>query len=255
MSAALRVENVSKRFGGLLALDNVSLEAMPGQITSVIGQNGAGKTTLLNMITQLPPPDSGRVFAGEFELTNMAPAQIAGKGIVRTFQQLRIFTRLSALDNVLIAFQRNRGESIWNLFARPLTVRQQHTAHRARAREILDELDLSSVADVEAGTLSYGLQKLLSLARGIATEAQILMLDEPTSGLSADFVDRILAIVRRMRAGGRTVVLVEHDMDVVFDVSDHIVVLDQGKVFAQGTRAEIRINKDVRAIYFGTRVA
>ena len=254
MKGSLRVESVSKRFGGLQALDSVSLVAVPGQITSIIGQNGAGKTTLLNMITQLPPPDSGRVFAGDLELTNLAPARLASQGIVRTFQQLRIFTRLSVLDNVLIAFQNNSGESIWTLMSRPFTVRKQHAAHRARAYAILAELGLASVADVEAGTLSYGLQKILSLARGIATNSQILMLDEPASGLSGDFVTRILDIVRRMRDEGKTIVLVEHDMDIVFDVSDRIVVLDQGKVFAEGTPAEIRVNEGVRAIYFGNRV-
>lgn len=254
MAASLRVENVSKRFGGLLALDGVSIEARPGQITSIIGQNGAGKTTLLNTITQLPPPDSGRVFAGDAELTRLSPHKIPSRGIVRTFQQLRIFTRLSTLDNVLLGFQHNSGERIANLLAKPTAVRWQQSSNLERAHAILAELELSSFAHVEAGTLSYGLQKLLSLARATATDAQILMLDEPTSGLSGDFVRRILAIVKRMRERGRTVLLVEHDMDVVFDVSDRIIVLDHGKLFAQGTPAEIRSNTDVRAIYFGSRV-
>jgi branched-chain amino acid transport system ATP-binding protein len=195
MALPLRVEGVTKRFGGLLALDAVSVEAVPGRITSIIGQNGAGKTTLLNTISQLPPPDSGRVYAGDTERAN--------------------------------------GE---------------------KARRILDELQLSEIADVEAGTLSYGLQKLVSLARAVATDAEILMLDEPTSGLSADFIARILSIVKRMREGGMTIVLVEHDMDVVFEVSDRIVVMDQGKVFAEGSPSEIRSNADVRTIYFGSRV-
>lgn len=255
MGIVLRVENVSKRFGGLAALGDVSLQAMPGEITSIIGQNGAGKTTLLNTITQLPPPDSGRVFAGDIELTGMAPHKVAAGGIVRTFQQLRIFARLSVLENVLLGFQHSAGEQLWNLVVRPDAVRAQRRDHLDRARAILAELDLADVADVEAGTLSYGLQKLLSLARAIATDAQILMLDEPTSGLSGDFVARILAIVKDMRARGRTVVLVEHDMDVVFDISDRIVVLDHGRLFAQGTPDEIRRHEGVREIYFGSRVA
>jgi ABC-type branched-subunit amino acid transport system ATPase component len=255
MGVVLRVENVSKRFGGLAALDDVSLEARPGEITSIIGQNGAGKTTLLNTITQLPPPDSGRVFAGDLELTGMAPHRIPAAGIVRTFQQLRIFTRLSVLDNVLLGFQHNTGEKIVNLVARPQAVHAQRAMHLTRARAILDELELEGLAEEEAGNLSYGLQKLLSLARAIATDAQILMLDEPTSGLAGDFVQRILAIVRGMRERGRTVVLVEHDMDVVFDISDRIVVLDHGKLFAHGSPAEIRSNAGVREIYFGSRVA
>ena len=254
MTASLRVENVSKRFGGLAALDGVSIEAHPAQITSIIGQNGAGKTTLLNTITQMPPPDSGRVFVGDIELTGMAAHVIPSKGIVRTFQQLRIFKRLTVLDNVLLGFQCNRGERLTNLLAKPVAVRRDQAAHVERAFVILDELELSGMSEREAGTLSYGLQKLLSLARAIATDAQILMLDEPTSGLSGDFVGRILMIVKRMRERGRTVVLVEHDMDVVFDVSDRIIVLDHGKLFAHGTPGEIRVNADVRAIYFGSRV-
>lgn len=255
MDVVLRVEKVSKRFGGLTALDDVSLEARPGEITSIIGQNGAGKTTLLNTITQLPPPDSGRVFAGDVELTGMAPHRIPAMGIVRTFQQLRIFTRLSVLDNVMLGFQQNIGEKLANLVVRPRATTAQRAGHVARARAILEELELAKFADEEAGNLSYGLQKLLSLARAIATDAQILMLDEPTSGLAGDFVQRILAIVKTMRERGRTVVLVEHDMDVVFDISDRIVVLDHGKLFAHGIPAEIRRNAGVREIYFGSRVA
>jgi ABC-type branched-subunit amino acid transport system ATPase component len=254
MATALRVEGVSKRFGGLTALDGVSIEALPGQITSIIGQNGAGKTTLLNAITQLPPPDEGRVFAGDIELTGAAPHAIAAKGVVRTFQQLRIFSRLSALDNVMLGYQHNRGEKLLNLLAAPFAVRRQHETNLARARRTLADLDLAGQEQAEAGTLSYGLQKLLSLARAIATDAQILMLDEPTSGLSGEFIGRILKVVKQMRSEGRTVVLVEHDMDVVFDISDRIIVLDHGKLFAQGTPAEIRTNPDVRAIYFGSRV-
>jgi branched-chain amino acid transport system ATP-binding protein len=254
MTAALRVEGVSKRFGGLAALDGVSIEALPGQITSIIGQNGAGKTTLLNAITQLPPPDEGRVFAGDIELTGAVPHAIAAKGVVRTFQQLRIFSRLSALDNVMLGYQHNRGEKLVNLLTTPFAVRRQNDANLARARQTLADLDLAGLEQTEAGTLSYGLQKLLSLARAIATDAQILMLDEPTSGLSGEFIDRILKIVKQMRSEGRTVVLVEHDMDVVFDISDKIIVLDHGKLFAQGTPAEIRADPDVRAIYFGSRV-
>lgn len=251
-AAALRVENVSKRFGGLAALDGVSIEALPGQITSIIGQNGAGKTTLLNAITQLPPPDSGRVFAGDIELTGTAPHTIAAKGVARTFQQLRIFTRLSVLDNVLLGYQHNRGEMLINLLIAPGAVRREHKAHLERARATLADLDLAEHAGTEAGTLSYGMQKLLSLARVIATDAKILMLDEPTSGLSGEFIGRILEIVRKMRAEGRAVVLIEHDMDVVFDVVDRISVLHFGRMVEEGATSEIRGSAKVQEIYLGT---
>jgi ABC-type branched-subunit amino acid transport system ATPase component len=251
----LRVEDVSKRFGGLLALDRVSLHACPGQITSIIGQNGAGKTTLLNAITQLPPPDEGRIYAEGFELTGLPPHCVASHGVARTFQQLRIFTHLTALENVMLGFQHNPGEALWRLVARPRSIARKQRAHLDRARSILAELELLDVAEESAATLSYGMQKLLSLARLIATDANILMLDEPTSGLSPDAIERILTIVANLRGEGKTVVLVEHDMDVVFEVSDRIIVLDQGRLFAEGSPSEIRTNADVRAIYFGSRVA
>jgi ABC-type branched-subunit amino acid transport system ATPase component len=250
----LRVESVSKRFGSLLALDGVSLVADSNRVTSIIGHNGAGKTTLLNTITQQPPPDSGRIFVGEHELIGSAPHRVLARGVARTFQQLRMFNRLSVLDNVLLGFQDNEGESLWALLAKPSLIIRQQKEHLARAHILLDRLGLHDLAAAPAGSLSYGLQKLLSLARVLATNAPVVMLDEPTSGLSRDFIDIILAIVAEMRAAGKTVVLVEHDMDVVFEVSDWIVVLNQGKLFAEGTSQDIRSNADVRAIYFGQRV-
>jgi ABC-type branched-subunit amino acid transport system ATPase component len=250
----LRVENVSKRFGGLAALQDISLEAHPGRVTSIIGQNGAGKTTLINAIAQLPPPDSGRIFVGDQELTGSPPWRVVGRGVARTFQQLRIFPHLSVLENVLLGFQDTRGEAMWRLLVTPLHVRRQGYEQRARARDILRSLDLADLENMKAGSLSYGLQKLLSLARVLATEAPVIMLDEPTSGLGRDFIDRILKIVTDMRARQRTVILIEHDMDVVFEVSDWVIVLNQGRLLTQGRPAEIRVNQEVRSVYFGSRV-
>lgn len=250
---ALRVENVSKRFGGLQALESVSLTAEASRVTSIIGQNGAGKTTLLNTITQVPPPDSGRIFVGNTELTGTQPPLVVAKGVARTFQQLRVFPRLTVIDNVLLGFQHNSGEQLWRLIATPRQVWRQDQTFVAEAREILHQLDLTEFAEEPAGSLSYGFQKLLSLARLLATDAPVLMLDEPTSGLGGDFVNRILTIVSGLCRAGKTIVLVEHDMDVVFEISDWIVVLNQGKLFAQGAPAEIRSNNDVRSIYFGNR--
>jgi ABC-type branched-subunit amino acid transport system ATPase component len=250
----LRVDSVSKRFGGLLALDGVSLSADASRVTSIIGHNGAGKTTLLNAITQQPPPDSGRIFVGSDELTGVSPHRVLARGVARTFQQLRIFSRLTVLDNVLLGFPGNEGESLWRLLARPAVILRQEEELLHRAHTLLDRLGLRNAADNPAGSLSYGLQKLLSLARVIATDAPVIMLDEPTSGLSRDVIDIILAIVAEMRAAGKAVIIVEHDMDVVFEISDWIVVLNQGKLFAEGSAQNIRSNADVRAIYFGQRV-
>jgi len=251
---SLRVERISKRFGGLLALDSVSLEARPGKVTSIIGQNGAGKTTLLNVICQMPRPDHGRVFVGSRDLTGLAPSRIVRAGVARTFQQLRIFEKLTVRENVLLAFQDNDGEQLWRLALSPARVWHNRKRQRTRADEILERLALANHAGEIAGSLSYGHQKLLSLARVVATEAPVVMLDEPTSGLAGDMIERILAIVRHMASSKRTVLLIEHDMEVVFDVSDWVVVLDQGRLFCEDTPNAVRVNDDVRAIYFGSRV-
>lgn len=250
----LRIEGVSKRYGGLMALDDVSLEAKPGKVTSIIGQNGAGKTTLLNVICQMPPPDSGHVYAGTRELTGLPPSRIVAAGVARTFQQLRIFEKLSVLDNVMLALQDNPGEDIWRLVLTPGATRRADARHREQASAILERVALSTHAETIAGTLSYGHQKLLSLARVIACNTPVVMLDEPTSGLDSDMIARILEIVRELAAEGRTVVLIEHDMEVVFDISDWVIVLDQGRLFCQDTPERVRANEEVRAIYFGSRV-
>ena len=255
MAPHLVVQDVTKRFGGVTALNHLSLEVARERVTSVIGSNGAGKTTLLNVISQLTPPDEGRVLLGAIDLTTLSPARVVRHGIARTFQQLRIFRKLSVLDNVLLGFQENEGESLWRLFARPPAVLANRRLNRARAGAILDTLGLLEVAGTPAGGLSYGQQKLVSLARVIATDAMLLMLDEPTSGLPPELIALILTVVRKLVAQRKTVLLIEHDMDVVFDVSDRIIVLDEGRLLFEGPPDAVRRNAEVRALYFGTRVA
>jgi ABC-type branched-subunit amino acid transport system ATPase component len=251
----LVVDTVTKRFGGVTALNRLSLEVAPERVTSVIGSNGAGKTTLLNVISQLTPADEGRVLLGPLDLTGLSPHRVVHHGIARTFQQLRIFQKLSVLDNVLLAFQQTRGESLLQLFARPGAVVANRRSNRTRAHALLEAIGLADLAGTPAGELSYGQQKLVSLARVIATDAGVLMLDEPTSGLPPELTSAILAMVRKLVAEGRTVLLIEHDMDVVFEVSDWIVVLDEGRLLFQGTPEAVRRNAEVRALYFGKRVA
>lgn len=254
-STYLTVETVTKRFGGVTALDRVSLGVQQRQVTSIIGSNGAGKTTLLNAISQLDPPDEGRVWLDGRELTGLAPEAVVHQGVARTFQQLRIFQKLSVLDNVLLGFQQNPGESLWRLFGTPHRVRASQRRNHGRAVEILTMVGLLEFARKSAGTLSYGQQKLLSLARVLATDARLLMLDEPTSGLPPDMITLILGVVRGLVGKGRTVLLIEHDMDVVFDVSDWVIVLDEGRLLYEGKPDAVRQNPEVRAIYLGTRVA
>lgn len=250
----LRVEDVTKRFGGVTALSHLSLEARRGLITSIIGSNGAGKTTLLNVISRLIPADEGRILLDGNDISRLAPHQVVSRGIARTFQQLRIFEKLTVLENVVLGFQDNQGEALWRLFGRPLAAVASERANRSRAEGVIESLGLLEHVGAPAGRLSYGHQKLVSLARVMATGADLLMLDEPTSGLPPELVGGILTIVRKLAAEGKTVLLIEHDMDVVFDVSDWIVVLDEGRRIFEGTTGEVRRNAEVRALYFGTRV-
>ncbi len=251
----LVVEGVTKRFGGVTALNRLTLDVQPARVTSVIGSNGAGKTTLLNVISRLVAADEGCVRLSGLDLTHLAPEEVVHRGVARTFQQLRIFQKLSVLDNVLLGFQENTSESLWRLFAEPRRVSRQQRAIRTRAEAILHTLRLGDLALSPAGALSYSHQKLVSLARVMATGARLLMLDEPTSGLPPELIELILTLVRTMTAEGKTILLIEHDMDVVFDVSDWIVVLDEGRRIFEGTADEVRHNPEVRALYFGTRVA
>lgn len=254
-SGHLVVDGVTKRFGGVAALSHLSLEVRRGRVTSLIGSNGAGKTTLLNVISRLTIPDEGRVLLDGADISRLAPHEVVRRGVARTFQQLRVFQKMSVLNNVLLGFQENRGESLWRLFTRPLAVAASQRVNRSRAEAILETLGLLEHAPVPAGQLSYGHQKLVSLARAMATGADLLMLDEPTSGLPPELIEAILTLVRKVTAEGTTVLLVEHDMDVIFDVSDWIIVLDEGRRIFEGTTDEVRRNAAVRALYFGTRVA
>lgn len=248
----LKVQSVSKRFGGLLALDDVSLSAEPGRVTGLIGQNGAGKTTLLDVIAQRTKADVGRVRVGDVELTGVGSFQ-ASRWVARAFQQLRMFGSLSVIDNVIAAMPGNLGESLWREVAMPRRVSMQRREMRDRAHAILDDFRLSRHADSLCGTLSYGIQKMVSLARLRASSAPVLLIDEPTSGLAPDAIANILERIRALRDEGRVVVLVEHDMAVMFAASDHIVVLNQGKVLTSGTPQQIRENTQVRSVYFGER--
>lgn len=250
----LVVENVSKSFGGVLALDQLSLSAERGQITGIIGSNGAGKTTLLNVISQTIRADSGRVYIGHRELTGLPAHRVVGEGVSRTFQQLRIFQKMTVLENVLLGFQNNPGEALWRVALTGSGIIRSDREMIGQAEAILTGLGLFDHAAELAQSLSYGQQKLLSLARVMATGAELIMLDEPTSGLSLELINVIQDIVKSMAAENKTVLFIEHDMEVIFEISDHIIVLDQGRLLFQGTPDEVRSNDDVRAIYLGTRI-
>lgn len=247
----LRVSGVSKGFGGVVALSELSFEVEAGTITSLIGPNGAGKTTAVNVISRVLDADTGSLEFGGRPIIGLHPAALPRMGLVRTFQHLRLFQRLTALDNVLLGIQWQPGERLSHAVFRPLATRRAVRAARRRAEEILDYLGLREVSGEVVGNLAYGHQKLLSLGRVLATDAKLLMLDEPCSGLYPDMVAKMLDLIRDQVRRGRTVLLIEHDMDVVFSISDWVIVLNEGRLLVSGKPGEIARDPQVQAVYLG----
>jgi ABC-type branched-subunit amino acid transport system ATPase component len=251
MSAVLELDQVSKRFGGLAAVQDLSFDVQPGRITSLIGGNGAGKTTVFNLITGYLAPDAGQIrFRGQ-RIDGLAPHKIARTGISRGFQELRLFNRLTALDNVQAAVPQQKGESILRAIFGGQELREEAKATETLSRQILDDLTISHQVDTLAEQLSYGQQKLLALGRLVAAKGDFLLLDEPTSGLSPamvdDFCDRMKALV----ASGRSILLIEHNVEIVMRLSDWVIVLHQGGKIAEGTPDEVRRNSAVMHTYLG----
>jgi branched-chain amino acid transport system ATP-binding protein len=249
---ALRVEHLSKRFGGVHAIDDLSWSIRPGAVHSIIGPNGAGKTTLLNLLTGVYAPTAGRIFFDEREITGAAPHGFAAAGIGRTFQNLQIFFNMTALENVMTG--RHLGERCGLLSAMLHTPRLKRAEAecRARALELLGSLGLENYAATDAASLPYGALKRLEIARALAAEPSLLLLDEPAAGLNPTEARDIDALIKNLAAHGTTVVLVEHNMRLVMGVSDHILVLDYGRRLSEGTAADICADPRVIEAYLGT---
>jgi branched-chain amino acid transport system ATP-binding protein len=251
----LRVENLSRRFGGVEAIAGLSFEIRPGTVHSIIGPNGAGKTTLLNLLTGVYAPSTGRIVLDGIELTGAPPHRYAAAGIGRTFQNLQVFFNMTVLENVMTG--RHRLERIGlaaALLHTPLLGRTERES-RARALEWLRFLDLAGAADSAAEALPYGALKRLEIARALAGEPRILLLDEPAAGLNPTEALEIDALIRRVAASGTTVVLVEHNMHLVMGVSDHILVLDHGRRLAEGSAEQVRHDPRVIEAYLGAGAA
>ena len=252
MTVRLSVEGVCKRFGGLQALDNVSMVAEAGRITGLVGQNGAGKTTLLDVIARRTDPDSGRILLGDTQL-NALDSRRAGAWVARAFQQLRLFGGCSVMDNLVAGVPDRRVEALWREILAWRDLTRRRAAYRARAMEVLQQFGLADRSSAPAGSLSYGLQKLLSLARAHMTGAPVLLIDEPTSGLPEDGVRAVLDVLAGWRNEGRTIVLVEHDPAVMFGICESLVVLNQGRILTSGTPEAVRRDPTVRELYLGER--
>jgi len=249
--SALAVEDVAIAFGGVAAVAGVSFAVAPREIVAIIGPNGAGKTTLFNIIAGNYRPSRGRVTLQDDDVTGLAPHLLARRGLSRTFQNLQIFFRMTAAENVMVGRHLHEQRNVLpHLFALPSVLRQNR-ATREKAEELLAFVGLSALADQPAGTLPYGALKRLEIARALATEPKVLLLDEPAAGCNAVETLEIDAVIQKVAASGVAVVLVEHDMKLVMKISRRIHVLDQGRTLAEGTPAEVRANPEVVKIYLG----
>jgi branched-chain amino acid transport system permease protein len=247
----LDVRNVSKSFAGVQAVDGLSLHLERGRISALIGPNGAGKTTVFNLLTGVLPLDQGSVILNGRDITGLRPDQIAHAGMVRTFQDVRIFGGMSVLENVMFGVLHQPGEHLGPLFLRPQLVRKGERRVRDRAFECLDFVGMADAANVRCSSLGYGQQKLVSLARLLATDAEVLLLDEPMSGIDHHALDEILQLVLRLRDVGRTVCVVEHSLDVVRQLADHIFFMELGKITAEGSFEELTSDPRLSQVYFG----
>jgi neutral amino acid transport system ATP-binding protein len=248
----LEVDEVVKRFGGIRAVDGATMKVTEGEITALIGPNGAGKTTLFNVVTGFYRGDRGSVTFDGREVFGESPYEIARKGMVRTFQITKALAAMPVIDNMMLAAPNQPGERFRNLILRPGQVRTREEEVRAQAMELLEIFNLTSLADEYAGTLSGGQRKLLELARALMARPKLLLLDEPMAGINPVLGKRLLDHMQRLRQDhGVTFLFIEHDMEVVMNHSDRVVVMAQGHVIAEGQPDEVRRDKRVIDAYLG----
>ncbi|MFB4203755.1 Lipopolysaccharide export system ATP-binding protein LptB [wastewater metagenome] len=252
----ITIDNVSKAFGGLKAVQNVSFEVERGSITGLIGPNGAGKSTLFNIVAGLIPPDSGRITLEGTDITGIPPHRLFHMGLVRTFQIPHEFSRMTVRENLMVVPAGQSGENLFNAWFRWARVRREDSRVLEQVEEVLDFLEIGHVADELAGNLSGGQKKLLDLGRAMMTDAKAVLLDEPGAGVNRTLLGRISAAIQRLNTErGYTFCVIEHDMDLISTLCEPVHVMANGELIASGPMAELRQNEQVREAYLGGGVS
>jgi len=251
----LKVKSAVKEFGGFRAVDECSFEVEKNTITGLIGPNGAGKTTMFNLIAGSLKLDQGEVYFSEQKVNNFAPHQIARLGLARTFQIPKTLRKMTVLENLMLVPSGQSGENIWNSWFRGAKVENEEKVNAAKAYETLEFLEMEHLADEMAVNLSGGQKKLLELGRALMAEPELILLDEPGAGVNPTLLNKIAENILKLKERGKTILLIEHNMDLIMNICDRVIVMNDGKHLVEGTPAEIKTNPQVLEAYLGEKTA